>query len=289
MNSLRINSFAKLNLTLNITGYSNGYHNLDSVVCSLDMHDLIVMSKRKDKLVSIAMYGCGSENIPHEKNYAVIAAEKFIEKFSTNGADITVYKNIPVAAGLGGSSADSAGVLRGMAKLYGVHDGAGIKFIADECGSDVRYMLTGGYARLYERGNVVEHLDGELKLDMLLLLPRGEVSTPACYKRYDELPPQYGGDSEGAKKAVAAGDLKGLCACVGNALLPAAESLLSGVGECVEELKAFDPLAVNLTGSGCGVYAIFENAAFRDYALSRYRGKARAYPVKAHIKTLRGL
>lgn len=141
MGSVRIKAYAKINLTLFVCGKKDGYHALDSLVASVNLFDAITIKKRKDRLVSIAMHGMGSESIPFEKNNAAKAAELFVEKFGTCGADITVYKNIPMGAGLGGSSADAAGVLNGLAKLYKIDDMAALKLIADQTGSDTRYML----------------------------------------------------------------------------------------------------------------------------------------------------
>ena len=129
MATVRQKSYAKINLTLKVTGAEGGFHTLDSVVASVDLYDLIVLKKRRDKLVSITMHGCGSEQIPFESNNAVKAAESFINEFDTCGADITVYKNIPMGLGLGGSSADSAGVLNGLARLYIIDYGSKVKLI----------------------------------------------------------------------------------------------------------------------------------------------------------------
>ncbi|MDE7159092.1 MAG: 4-(cytidine 5'-diphospho)-2-C-methyl-D-erythritol kinase, partial [Clostridiales bacterium] len=104
MNTVRLNAYAKLNLTLDITGTEGGYHMLDSLVTTIDLFDRIVVKKRKDKLINVIMHGMGSESIEPEHNNACLAGEAFVERFQTLGADITVYKNIPVGAGLGGSS-----------------------------------------------------------------------------------------------------------------------------------------------------------------------------------------
>ncbi len=116
---IRVKAYAKLNLTLAVTGVRDGYHMLDSLVCTVDMFDLIKLKRRKDKLVSVEMHGRGTETLPYEKNNAVKAAEAFIKTFDTCGTDIKIFKNIPVGAGLGGSSADISGVINGMARLYG--------------------------------------------------------------------------------------------------------------------------------------------------------------------------
>ncbi|MCM1546407.1 MAG: hypothetical protein NC033_05150 [Clostridiales bacterium] len=279
MNSVRVKSYAKINLTLDILGVADGYHMIDSVVASIDLCDVISAKKRKDGLISIAMHGEGSEAIPYENNNAARAAEEFAKRFSTCGADITVWKNIPVGAGMGGSSADVAGVLNAMAKMYGVSDFAAVKQIADSLGSDCGYMLRGGWARVSGRGEKVKPLDSNLKLDIGLLVPKSGVSTAECYRVSDRLPKGgYAGDN--AERAVLEGDAAGLCKSLSNGLKAAAVKLNADVGECIDELESFAPLGVNMTGSGSGVYAVFENDQFLRYAQSRYRGKYRFIPTK---------
>ncbi|MDE6558155.1 MAG: hypothetical protein K2K39_03505, partial [Clostridia bacterium] len=261
MNYVRVKSYAKINLTLDIVGAEGGYHMIDSVVASIDIYDLICAKRRRDKLVSVEMHGQGSESIPPESNNAVKAAERFCQKFGTDGADITVWKNIPVGAGLGGSSADVAGVLNAMAKLYDVSDRATVKQIADELGSDCGYMLTGGFARISGRGERVTRLysEGNLKLDIGLLLPPSGVSTATCYSLSDKLGAERAPDkgSAEAENAVEAGDKRALGASLGNDLFGAAASLNPDVKKAYDELKEFAPRGVKMTVSGSGVYAIF--------------------------------
>ena len=288
MNSVRVKSYAKINLTLNITGVSDGYHMLDSAVASIDLYDLIVLKKRCDKLISVTMRGRGSESLAYEDNNAARAAEAFLKKFGTCGADITVHKNIPVGAGLGGSSADVAGVLNGMAKLYGT-GGDGLKEIADSLGSDCGYMLGGGFARLTGRGERVRRIDSGLKLYMCLAVPKTGVSTGSCYALYDRLNAAYGltngvlNDCNGMETALKEGDLRGVCARLNNDLTAAAVKLNPDILKCVEELRSFDPLGVNMTGSGSAVYAVFENEQFASYAKSRYRGGAEIILTKTVV------
>lgn len=279
MDTVRVKAYAKLNLTLNVTGVRGGFHMLDSIVTEVNLYDLIKIKKRRDGLVNVTMHGCGSECIPPESNNAVKAAEAFVKKYGTRGADVTVFKNIPQGLGLGGSSADAAGVLNGLEKLYRTGDIAGIKLIADEVGSDVRYMLSGGYARLFGRGCEVKPLESGIKLDFLLLAPRGRVSTAECFKAFDTAG-LTGGDGEAAERALLSGDKARLAGHMSNALYGAACGLCPEIRGAAEALYAFDPLAVNMTGSGSGVYALFENAEFCAYAKSRYRGSAAAYCLK---------
>ena len=266
-------SYAKINLSLAITGLSGGYHMLDSAVVTIDLADVITVKKRKkDKLVSIAMHGMGGENIPFENNNAVKAALSFIQKYDTCGVDITVWKNIPMGAGLGGSSADVAGVLRAMKKLHNLDDDPGLKTIADSLGSDCGYMLYGGYARLKGRGDKVEFIDSSLSLDIGLVVPKGGVSTAQCYCEYDALKNAGGNSAQSAVTAVISGDKQALGGALHNDLYVPAVGINGDVRTAFEELSAFAPLGVSMTGSGSAVFALFENDSFARYAQSRYRG-----------------
>ena len=100
MNTVKVKSYAKVNLTLDVVGTAGGYHLIDSLVASINLYDLVCVKKRKDNLISVSMHGMDSEGIPPEQNNAFRAGETFVRRFSTKGADITVYKNIPIGAGL---------------------------------------------------------------------------------------------------------------------------------------------------------------------------------------------
>ncbi len=272
MNYARVKAYAKINLTLDILGVASGYHMLDSVVASIDICDVVTAKKRKDGQVSVTMHGMGSETIPPDKNNAVKAAERFIDYFKTGGADITIHKNIPLGAGLGGSSADVAGVLNALAKLYCIDDYNGLKVIADGLGSDCGYMLKGGFARISGRGEKVKRIDTDLKLDIGLLVPEQGVSTAECYALSDSF--KNGSfTSDLAENALFKGDLQGLGASLNNGLYAAAIRLNPEIEEAYSHLSSFDPVGVNMTGSGSAVYAIFENDQFLSYAHSRNRTK----------------
>lgn len=277
-----IKAYAKLNLTLDILGAANGFHMLDSLVCSVDLFDLIKLRKRKDSKICVEMHGLGTELMPPESNNAYRAAEAFINRFQTGGADIVIYKNIPLAAGMGGSSADAAGVLRGLAQLYGVGSERQLKELADALGSDTGYMLTGGFARLQGRGERVESLDIENRLNFLALLPDSGVSTAECYALYDREPTPTAATEE-AVVALKMGNLTTFGKCLSNALYKPAIELNEDVKRAYGELKEFDPLGVTMTGSGSAVIALFENAEFCAYAKSRYRGKFKAFEIKSVI------
>jgi 4-diphosphocytidyl-2-C-methyl-D-erythritol kinase len=231
------------------------------------------------------MHGMGSEGIPPEQNNALRAAELFTEKFGTNGADIVVYKNIPMGAGLGGSSADAAGTLRALAMLYGVKEDS-LNELADSLGSDVRYMLRGGFCRMRGRGEIVEPVHGAMPLHFLLICPQTPVSTSGCYKEYDSClsSGKIAHIDESATQncidAFCANDINGVGRYLMNDLYAPATRLNDDVKIALEEAKSFSPLGCSMSGSGSCVFALFETKELCDWAKSRYRGKYRVYTAR---------
>jgi 4-diphosphocytidyl-2-C-methyl-D-erythritol kinase len=280
MNTVKVKAYAKINLSLNITGVFNGYHTLDSMVTSIDIFDVIVLHSRKDKLVNVYMKGMDFESLPMEKNNAFKAANLFVDAFNTKGADITIYKNIPEGAGLGGSSADAAGVLNGLKRLYNIKDDEKVKQLADLCGSDTGYMLKGGLARLKGRGEVIENLNTDIKLNLLMLIPKKGVSTAKCFNLYDSNPDTFSNQSELCYNAILQKNIISLSHNLYNALTDSAIKINSDIDTAIKELQSFSPLGVVMSGSGSAVFAIFENDQYVKWAKSRYCGKFDCIEVK---------
>ena len=267
MKTVRRNAYCKLNLTLDVLGRAAGYHMLDSLAVTVDLSDKVILTKRRDDKISIRMHGAGSELLLPERNNAFIAARRFQEKFRPAGVDITVWKNIPMAAGLGGSSADSAAVIAGMGALFSVKDRAALKELANECGSDTAYLLTGGLARLRGRGEQISPLPFR-KLFFVILLPAEGVSTAEAFAKFDELGLPGGKRTE---EAVSLFENAPAWAakCFGNDLYPAAKTLCPAVEEAYLTAKALSPLGVSMTGSGSAVFALFETRELALWAASK--------------------
>ena len=275
MNTVSVNAYAKVNLTLDIVGAEGGYHTLDSLVATIALHDRVVARKRRDGRVFVRMHGMGSERIPPERNNAQLAAERFCERFPAGGADIAIYKKIPVGGGLGGSSADAAGVLNALAGLYAVSDMAALKCIADGLGSDTGYLLTGGFARMQGRGDRVIPLKGLPALHLLIACPRRGVSTPQCFRTYDELGAVYPPCTERVLAAFRAGDTARAAALMGNALFAAAARCVPDVSGALAALRKLSPCGAGMTGSGSACFAVFESAERLARAAEAFEGDFR--------------
>ena len=286
METARVRAHAKVNLTLEIVGRDGGFHLLDSLVASVDLFDVIKVRKKKGKFSSIWSYGQGSESIPPEKNNALIAAERYSERFGTDGGDIRILKDIPIGAGMGGSSADVAGVLLAMQQLYGAATDEELETLAESLGSDVKFMLKGGYARMQGRGEQITPIQGEIEpLHLLMICPKNGVSAGGSYRTYDELHTVDNptGATEKAIAALLENDAKAVGRCLMNDLYVPALHLNPDVKSAYDEAKSFSPLGVTMTGSGSGVLALFECKELCEWAKSRYRGKSRVYVVETIV------
>ena len=283
MEKVTRDAHAKINLTLDVLGVKEGYHVLDSLVCTVSLSDCVTVRKAPAGRIAVFMRGMGSERIPPRHNNALKAAKAFCSAFGTGGAEIFVQKRIPVGGGLGGSSADAAGVLRALAALYGISDMGALKTLADGLGSDTGYLLTGGFARIGGRGERVEKASGLPALPLLLACPRRGVSTKKCFAAYDARGTEYPPQTETALAACLRGDTAGAAAQFCKHLYDAAVSCEPSAAEALAALKSVSPLGAGMTGSGSASFAVFGSAAAADEAerrLRRLRGSIRFF--RAH-------
>jgi 4-diphosphocytidyl-2-C-methyl-D-erythritol kinase len=181
--SLRVEAHAKVNLTLEILSKrSDGFHNLVSVIQTIDLHDEIVLTPAEDIAIT-----CDEPSLNTHDNLAYVAATA-LKKASgaSGGVHIDVQKSIPVAAGLGGGSSDAAAVLRGLNELWGC--GLGVDALAAlgaEIGSDVPYLIRGGTALVQGRGEDVSALPNAALEWLVLLTPEVKLKnkTAALFSR----------------------------------------------------------------------------------------------------------
>lgn len=261
MNKVSMKAYAKINLTLDIVEREeSGMHLIDTVMQTIDLHDIVTVKKRKDKQVFCkTVKGREIENSNAEK-----AANLFVETFDTNGVDIEIIRRIPIGAGLGGSSADAVAVLKAMALLYCIPFNQLVP-LAEQLGSDTIFLLNGGLARCTGYGNVVEKLPPLDCLYVLVAVPEGEISTKDAYERYDVLkkqPPRVRTD-EILEKLRVPRDVKMYTT---NALTPASIALMSQVNDKIKALQDKDNLMVGMTGSGCAVFGLYKDL---DAALNK--------------------
>lgn len=254
---------AKINLTLDVVGVKDGFHDIESLVTSVDIYDKITVKKRTDKKITLTEKGILS-NCLTENNNAYKSAVLFMQTFRTDGVDIILDKSIPVGAGLGGSSADIAGTLLAMKKLFGIKKD--IKPLADSLGSDSGYMTVGGPAIISGRGDKVISLKEKIKLYLLIITEDFSVSAKECYKTFDGLGEKLAPTTMDGVNALHDGDYLSFVGALKNDLYLATKKLHPNLSDNLSALKGAGADAYLMTGSGSAVYGVFKKKAQRDLA-----------------------
>lgn len=255
---------AKVNLALHVVGRrADGYHLLDTLVAFPDVAD--VVSVRFAERHALVLSGPGADDLsadPPETNLVLRAARGFSEIIGLSvGIQVTLEKHLPVAAGLGGGSADAAATLRALGRLTGhpITDPS-VRALAASLGADVPMCLVGLPARATGVGELVDPLPGGLPpFGIVLANPRRPVPTPAVFRalqRRDNAPPPpppAGSDP---------GRLLDWLAGTRNDLEAPAIVVEPAVAEVLEALRAApEALFARMSGSGATCFALTPDAA----------------------------
>ncbi len=255
-----IKAYAKINLSLDILNKrDDGYHLLDTVMQSVDLYDIISLSKNKNCKINISsnIFGLPTD----KKNTAYKAARLIMDyyKITDMGVNIHIHKNIPSQAGMGGGSADAAAVISGMFKLFDLEADEKIQLeIATKVGADVPFCLIGGTKRCEGIGEIISSVPKLCDCNILICKPSVGVSTPKAFEICDKFPQQKSHFSTaGLIKALETGDLSEICDNFGNRFddllqIPEVQIIKS-------IMKVNGALNALMTGSGSAVFGIFDS------------------------------
>ena len=256
MKQMRFRAAAKINLSLDVTGKRpDGYHTLESIFQSVTVYDTIDLTAEDGEGIRLS---CDVPGVPcDEHNLAWKAAEAFLAETGTQAKiSITLHKEIPSGAGMGGGSADAAGVLWGLNELLGAGlTNEQLRAIGVKLGADVPFILLGGTALAKGIGEELTPL--RPVEDLRLIIVKGEegVSTPAAYKAIDALENPPHPDTASMCRAVETGDTALLKKSCGN--------LFEAAIDCADVTRAKQRLldcgadCAVMTGSGAAVFGIF--------------------------------
>ena len=238
MDKLKIRANAKINLCLHITAIrQDGYHELDSVFQSIGLFDWVTVEKSQGIQVT-----CDDPEVPTDaRNTCYKAAVAMMAKTDVPGVAVHIEKNIPSQAGLGGGSADAAAVIVGMNALYScalTEDQ--MRAIGATVGADVAFFIQGGCMRAEGIGELLAPASNPFLHDVVVIKPKGGVSTPACYRQFDQTE-KTGGSAEHMLKAMEAVDEEGYLESIKNALEPCAFEIVPQSKKAVEALKKQGP------------------------------------------------
>jgi 4-diphosphocytidyl-2-C-methyl-D-erythritol kinase len=279
---MQIHAPAKLNLCLYLgPRRDDGLHELCSLFEPLALADLITLPTLTQPGGGQSRMGGGLDEVvcPEVEGENLVA--RALAALRERGWDapplrVEIEKRIPVAAGLGGGSADAAAVLR-----LAAGEVAGLEEIAAGLGADVPSQLTPALALVSGAGERVERLPDPAPHAVVLLPDGGGLSTAAVFAEADRL-----GLGRGAAELDELADRLRVTAGAGasplsypellvNDLEPAARSLRPQVGAAIEALRAAGASHALLTGSGPTAFGLFESlAAARDAAVALDRDDA---------------
>ncbi len=263
----RVKAYAKVNLFLDITGrLENGYHTLNTVMQQVDIYDIVTVETVQSGNITIT---CTNPAVPcNEKNIAYKAADAFLSKIGkVCGVSIGIEKNIPLEAGMGGSSTDGAAVLIALNESFGkpftteqlCEIGAGL-------GADVPFCILGGTAVCKGIGEIMTPVLCKKDYVLGIVKPEFSCSTPAAYKAYDENPLPIMKNFDSFVSELSAG-----CENWGGEMYNVFEQLYSNpkIDAITRIMRENGAVGSILTGSGSAVFGVFRDKKTAENALNR--------------------
>jgi 4-diphosphocytidyl-2-C-methyl-D-erythritol kinase len=261
----RIEAFApaKINLFLHIgEKRPDGYHELESLAAFVDIGDSLVF-ERADAL-SLTIEGPFAGGLVAESDNLVLRAARALAQYAGQegaGAKITLIKNLPVASGIGGGSADAAAALRGLVQLWNLEDigPAKARDIAETLGSDVPVCVESRAAWMHGRGEIVTFARRLPPALIVLVNPRVAVPTGPVFAalktrsgvgtQMDRIP--YDPDVWGVTDFLAS---------TANDLEAPALEIAPAIGDVLDALRAQpDVMLARMSGSGATCFAMFKD------------------------------
>jgi len=256
---------AKINLFLRICGKTDdGYHLLDSAVVFTHFGDhLTIEPAHDDQLAIIGEFASGLANA--DDNLVMTALNGFRAAGGViGGLSITLEKNIPVGAGLGGGSADAAAFLRAVNALSSMPLGKDALYhLAASLGADVPVCLAGGCQRIAGIGETMTPIDLDFAGAMLLVNPQIPLSTKEVFTRFT-------GPTSGFAGSVSNLDAAGMVR-LGNDLTATAVELAPAINSCLDRLaRSKGAIATAMSGSGASCFALFDHIDNAEIAATAF-------------------
>ena len=263
-------AYAKINLALDITGRrDNGYHELNTVMQTINLFDLLTfdLNPGADELITLEVAGNPfpeSDPVSEKDNLVYKAAKLVFDEYSIDTpVIITLKKNIPIAAGLGGGSSDAAATIRGLNSLLNLN----MSFekmckLGTELGADVPFCIMGGTALCGGVGDVLKRIPNPPQCYLLIAKPDIGVSTAHVYQEYDKLTEVEHPDVDGLIEGILNQDLLKVTQSLGNVLENVTISEHPVIDEIKDHLKEKGAWSSLMSGSGPTVFGVFMDHMF---------------------------
>lgn len=271
MKAIKLKACGKINWVLDvISKRPDGYHDVEMIMQSVNLYDTITITETDSGI----RLNTNWDFIPQEeKNIAYKAAKLVMDRVGVNrGADIYLHKNIPVAAGLGGGSADAAAVLMGLNRLWslGLSD-MELLGIALSLGADVPFFVLGGTAIARGIGEKLTPITPLKDVLMLIVKPDFGVSTAQVYSMLDlniiNRRPDFTRMVDALRNRNVREIGKNLC----NVLEQVVCAMHPEISEIKHEMMHNGALGSLMSGSGSAVFGIFEDRTHAEGLYKTFR------------------
>ena len=274
MKNLHLKSFAKINISLNITKKrDDGFHEIDSVMLPISMHDSLVISRLKsapDNYVTVDDFSIGSFTY----NLATFSIEKLHSIYHFNDKfRILIHKVIPIQAGLGGGSSNAACTMKAVNSMLklGATDEELIE-ISKSLGCDIPFFIKCKPARVQGVGEILNPINVKNNYYVLIVKPEAGCSTKEIYALSDSMELKTC-NLDNIVKALEEGDDELLEANMYNALQEPAIKVVPQIQTIIDELKENGLKIVQVTGSGSAVFALSTDKALLVRILKKLENK----------------
>lgn len=271
--NISLHSYAKINLALDVGRLRpDGFHDIHTVFLAVDLADRICLECTEQPGIILEVTGDapdGPENLAWQAGELILQASGF-----PGGLRISIEKNIPMQAGLGGGSSNAAAVLLGAAKLFGYK--GDLAPMALRLGSDAPFFLLSGTAEGRGRGEALAALPEPPPLSFLLVRPDTGVSTAQAYRRLDELGQVKRCMERGwairCIEAIQAGDRQRLIESLGNDFERVVLNDYPEIDDIKKRLLKNGAEAALLSGSGSCVFGVFPDSEQAAQAAENFIG-----------------
>lgn len=277
---MKVKAFGKINLTLDVLGRRrDGYHLLDTVMQTVSIWDELEIQTGGERGVRLE---CNRESLPLDSKNTVYRAAKFFledQGLVNEGLTIYIHKFIPSRSGMGGGSADAAAVLRGLNEMYGAGlSDEKLMELGAKVGADVPFCVTGGAARCTGTGTEVSPAPMMPECWLVVCKPPAGMSTPRAYALLDQYPLSSTQATPRMMDALEAGNLRRVAKGLANRFDETIR--MAQVRGVKRAMLGIGALGAMMTGSGSGVYGIFETEQQAKAAMKGLEGLGKAFLVR---------
>ncbi|SCJ39875.1 4-diphosphocytidyl-2-C-methyl-D-erythritol kinase [uncultured Clostridium sp.] len=266
MNSIDLKSRAKINLSIDVLGKrDDGYHIVEMIMQTIDLYDNLKITKIEGDFIKIKS---DSEDIPlNQDNIVYKAADILKKRFDIkDGVEISIQKNIPVAAGMAGGSSNAAAVLVGLNKVWNLGlSESELKEIGLQLGADVPFCITGGSALAQGIGEELTNIHGLSEgVNILVCKPDIFVSTKEVYQSLDMNKVQKRPENQKLIESLKNDDIKYVSENMVNVLEEVTASKYKEIKQIEATMMKNKALGSMMSGSGPTVFGLFDN---KEYAI----------------------